>query len=151
MELELKQLESLLESIQNNVSLLANASAFLNDLTDDINWLGFYLIDKNELILGPFQGKVACNKIAIGKGVCGTSYEKKLLLNVPNVHEFAGHIACDSRSNSELVVPLNYNNKCFGVLDIDSTSFNRFSYEDERFFEAAASIIAKNINRVLNN
>lgn len=151
MELELKQLESLLESIQNNVSLLANASAFLNDLTDDINWLGFYLIDKNELILGPFQGKVACNKIAIGKGVCGTSYEKKLLLNVPNVHEFPGHIACDSRSNSELVVPLNYNNKCFGVLDIDSTSFNRFSYEDERFFEAAASIIAKNINRVLNN
>ena len=148
MELEIKQLESLCENINNNVSLLSNAAAFLNDLTDDINWLGFYLIDKDKLILGPFQGKVACNEIAIGKGVCGTSYEKKLLLNVPNVHEFPGHIACDSRSNSELVVPLKYQNKCYGVLDIDSTSLNRFTYEDERFFEKAAEIISINIHRI---
>ena len=148
MELEIKQLESLCENINNNVSLLSNTAAFLNDLTDDINWLGFYLIDKDKLILGPFQGKVACNEIAIGKGVCGTSYEKKLLLNVPNVHEFPGHIACDSRSNSELVVPLKYQNKCYGVLDIDSTSLNRFTYEDERFFEKAAEIISINIHRI---
>ena len=150
MELELKQLESLLESIQNNVSLLANASAFLNDQLDDINWLGFYLIDNDKLILGPFQGKVACNEIAIGKGVCGTSYQRKLLLNVENVHEFPGHIACDSRSNSELVIPLTYENKCYGVLDIDSTSFSRFKYEDEQFLSQAAYIISKNIHRILN-
>ena len=150
METELKQLSSLCESINNNVSLLANCAAFLNDLTNDINWLGFYLIDHDILILGPFQGKVACNEIAIGKGVCGTSYQNKLLLNVPNVHEFPGHIACDSRSNSELVVPLRYENKCYGVLDIDSTSYDRFKYEDEKFFEKAAEIISLNINRIQN-
>ena len=142
----LRQLESLNEGTKNNVSMLSNASALLYDYLDDINWLGFYLINKNELILGPFQGKVACTKIAIGKGVCGTSYEKKMLLNVANVHEFPGHIACDSRSNSELVIPLRYENKCYGVLDIDSTSFSRFTYNDEVLLEKAADIIAKSIH-----
>lgn len=145
MEDFLRQLEALCDGTKNNISLLSNASALLNDELDDINWVGFYLIDKNELILGPFQGKVACTNIAIGKGVCGTSYEKKMLLNVKNVHEFPGHIACDSRSNSEIVIPLQYEDKCFGVLDIDSTSFSRFTYDDEIKLEKAANIIAKYI------
>lgn len=145
MEDFLRQLEALCDGTKNNISLLSNASALLNDELSDINWVGFYLIDKNELILGPFQGKVACTNIAIGKGVCGTSYEKKMLLNVKNVHEFPGHIACDSRSNSEIVIPLQYEDKCFGVLDIDSTSFSRFTYDDEIKLEKAANIIAKYI------
>ena len=145
MEEFLKQLNSLCEGKQNNLSMLANASALLNDYLDDINWIGFYLIDNNQLILGPFQGKVACTNIAIGKGVCGTSYEKRMLLNVKNVHEFPGHIACDSRSNSEIVVPLINNGKCYGVLDIDSTSFSRFTDNDEILLQEAANIISKNI------
>lgn len=145
MEEFLKQLNSLCEGKQNNLSMLANASALLNDYLDDINWIGFYLIDNNQLILGPFQGKVACTNIAIGKGVCGTSYEKRMLLNIKNVHEFPGHIACDSRSNSEIVVPLINNGKCYGVLDIDSTSFSRFTDNDEILLQEAVNIISKNI------
>lgn len=151
MEDFLRQLEALNEGTNNNISLLSNASALLNDYLDDINWVGFYLIEKNELILGPFQGKVACTRIAIGKGVCGTAYEKKMLLNIANVHEFPGHIACDSRSNSEIVIPLRYENKCYGVLDIDSTSFSRFTYNDEVILEKAADIIAKYIHKNLHS
>lgn len=145
MEELIKQLEALCEGSQNNISLLSNASALLNEFLDDINWVGFYLIDNDKLVLGPFQGKVACTQIAIGKGVCGTAYQNKALLNVDNVHNFPGHIACDSRSNSELVIPLIYNGKRYGVLDIDSTSFSRFTYQDEVILQQAADIIAKNI------
>lgn len=145
MEELIKQLEALCEGSQNNISLLSNASAILNEFLDDINWVGFYLIDNDKLVLGPFQGKVACTQIAIGKGVCGTAYQNKALLNVDNVHNFPGHIACDSRSNSEIVIPLIYNGKRYGVLDIDSTSFSRFTYQDEVILQQAADIIAKNI------
>lgn len=145
MENFIAQLESLCSGNQNNISLLSNASALLNEFLDDINWVGFYLIDKDKLVLGPFQGKVACSEIAIGKGVCGTAYLNKALLNVDNVHDFPGHIACDSRSNSEIVIPLIYNGKQYGVLDIDSTSLSRFTYEDEVILQQAADIIAKNI------
>lgn len=145
MEELIKQLEALCEGSQNNISLLSNASALLNEFLDDINWVGFYLIDNDKLVLGPFQGKVACTQIAIGKGVCGTAYQNKALLNVDNVHNFPGHIACDSRSNSEIVIPLIYNGKRYGVLDIDSTSFSRFTYQDEVILQQAADIIAKNI------
>lgn len=145
MENFIAQLESLCSGNQNNISLLSNASALLNEFFDDINWVGFYLIDKDKLVLGPFQGKVACSEIAIGKGVCGTAYLNKALLNVDNVHDFPGHIACDSRSNSEIVIPLIYNGKQYGVLDIDSTSLSRFTYEDEVILQQAADIIAKNI------
>lgn len=145
MEKFIAQLESLCSGNQNNISLLSNASALLNEFLDDINWVGFYLIDKDKLVLGPFQGKVACSEIAIGKGVCGTAYLNKALLNVDNVHDFPGHIACDSRSNSEIVIPLIYNGKQYGVLDIDSTSLSRFTYEDEVILQQAADIIAKNI------
>ena len=145
MENLIPQLEALCEGSQNNISLLSNASAILNEFLDDINWVGFYLIDNDKLVLGPFQGKVACTQIAIGKGVCGTAYQNKALLNVDNVHNFPGHIACDSRSNSEIVIPLIYNSKRYGVLDIDSTSFSRFTYQDEVILQQAADIIAKNI------
>lgn len=146
MDTLLYQLKALIENEDNNISMLSNASALLNETLDDINWVGFYLIDKGKLILGPFQGKVACSKIDIGKGVCGTAYQRKMLLNVDNVHEFQGHIACDSASNSEIVIPLIYNGRQFGVLDIDSTSYSRFSYEDEILLQQVADIISKQIS-----
>lgn len=146
MDTLLYQLKALIENEDNNISMLSNASALLNETLDDINWVGFYLIDKGKLILGPFQGKVACTKIDIGKGVCGTAYQRKMLLNVDNVHEFQGHIACDSASNSEIVIPLIYNGRQFGVLDIDSTSYSRFSYDDEILFQQVADIISKQIS-----
>ena len=148
MENYIPELQSLLNSINNNVSLLSNASAFLNEKFDDINWVGFYLIDKGQLVLGPFQGKVACTNIQIGKGVCGTAYERKMLLNIANVHEFPGHIACDSASNSEIVIPLIYNGKQFGVLDIDSPSYSRFNGDDESILQETADIIS---NYLYNN
>jgi len=143
MEEFLKQLDSLCECSPDKVSLLANASALLNEHLDDINWVGFYLFKNNELILGPFQGKIACTRIQIGKGVCGTSFQNKTVLNVKNVHEFKGHIACDSRSNSEIVIPLHINDTYYGVLDIDSTSLNRFTKKDEDILIKAADIISK--------
>lgn len=148
MENYIPELQSLLNGINNNVSLLSNASAFLNEKFDDINWVGFYLIDKGQLVLGPFQGKVACTNIQIGKGVCGTAYERKMLLNIANVHEFPGHIACDSASNSEIVIPLIYNGKQFGVLDIDSPSYSRFNGDDESILQETADIIS---NYLYNN
>ena len=149
MENFLKQLESLCEGTKNNVSLLSNASALLNEEMDNINWVGFYLYENGKLILGPFQGKVACLEIAIGKGVCGTAYEKKSLINVANVHEFPGHIACDSASNSELVIPLTYEGTQYGVLDIDSPILSRFTIQDEEILQEAANIISKYFNRNL--
>ena len=145
MENFIPELQSLCSGNQSNLSMLANASALLNQHLDDINWVGFYLYDDGKLILGPFQGKVACTEIGIGKGVCGTAYQNKTLLNVDNVHNFPGHIACDSRSNSEIVIPLIYNGKRYGVLDIDSTSYSRFSYQDEVILQEAADIIARSI------
>ena len=141
----LKQLDSICTNNPSNITMLANASALLNEHLDDINWVGFYLYNNNELELGPFQGKVACTRIPIGKGVCGTSFEKKMLLNVKDVHKFPGHIACDSKTNSEIVIPLVYKNTRLGVLDIDSIAFARFTGHDEDELEEAANIIAKHL------
>ena len=139
-----KQLEAVC-SVDNNVTLLANASALLNQFFSDINWVGFYLYSGGKLVLGPFQGKVACTTIEIGKGVCGTAFQKKMLTNVADVHQFAGHIACDSASNSEIVIPLIHEGKRFGVLDVDSPYYGRFSDKDELILEEAANIIAKHL------
>ena len=147
MNVFLSQLESVCSSTVNTVSLLANAAALLNDHLDDINWVGFYLYNNGQLVLGPFQGKVACTTIPIGKGVCGASFQKKMLLNIKNVHEFEGHIACDSNTNSELVIPLIHNGKRFGVLDIDSVSYSRFNGIDEDELQEAADIISKYLNK----
>ena len=126
-----QQLYSLAEDENFYLPVLSNASALLYENLEDINWAGFYLMDKGALLLGPFQGKVACIRIPLGKGVCGTAAKEDKTLLVANVHEFSGHIACDAASNSEIVVPIHCNGKVIGVLDIDSPSFDRFKFEDQ--------------------
>ena len=138
-----KQVEVFCEKVDDKLSFLANMSALINENMSDINWIGFYLLKDNRLHLGPFQGKVACELIDIDKGVCGTSFSTNKLLNVANVHEFEGHIACDNASKSELVVPLTYLDNRIGVLDIDSPIYNRFTIEDESTMSKVASLIAK--------
>ena len=129
------QLEALAESSRNFIPLLSNASALIYENMKDLNWAGFYLVRNEALLLGPFQGKVACVNIARGKGVCGTAYEKDETQLVKNVHEFPGHIACDSASNSEIVVPIHEDGKVVGVLDIDSPLLERFDEEDKEGLE----------------
>ncbi|MDD5791017.1 MAG: GAF domain-containing protein [Erysipelotrichaceae bacterium] len=136
-----RELRGLIEGVNHVVANLANASALINEYLSDINWVGFYLLEDNKLVLGPFQGKVACIEIAIGKGVCGTAASEDRTLLVANVHEFKGHIACDSASNSEIVIPLHKDNKVYGVLDIDSPMLNRFTAEDKEGLELLARVI----------
>jgi len=135
------QLKALSQGVPYQVTNLANASALLYDTLDGLNWAGFYLMRGGKLILGPFQGKPACTQIEIGKGVCGTAVLKNQTICVPNVHEFPGHIACDSASNSEIVIPLHAGGEIFGVLDIDSPLFSRFSPEDQLGLEAFAKAL----------
>ncbi len=137
------------EGIKYEVSLLSNACALLNTYLTDISWVGFYLFKDNKLILGPFQGLVACTEIEIGKGVCGTCAKTRETQTVENVHEFPGHIACDSRSNSEIVLPIIINNNLYGVLDIDSTSFNRFSKVDEKELSKFIEKISKVLKQII--
>ena len=129
--LMIKQLISLSESSKNYIPLLSNVSALIYENMKDLNWAGFYLVKDNNLLLGPFQGKVACVNIENGKGVCGTALKKDEVIRVEDVHKFPGHIACDSASNSEIVLPIHYDNKVIAVLDLDSPLLNRFSLEDE--------------------
>ena len=136
------QLRSLLENESHVIPNLANASALLNLALKGINWVGFYLIRKGELLLGPFQGKPACIHIPIGKGVCGTAVSEGKTQLVPDVHAFPGHIACDSESNSEIVVPIFVDKAIIGVLDIDSPLFNRFDELDRVGLEELACILA---------
>lgn len=143
--LELEQLRALLETERNPIANLANASSFLYNTMNQLNWLGFYLIDGDELILGPFQGKVACTRIRVGQGVCGNAVKLEKTMKIDDVHQFAGHIACDSTSNSEVVVPLWKDNQIVGVLDVDSPYQARFSNQDVQFLEKAAKIIQEAI------
>lgn len=122
---------------------LANLSALLYQSLSDINWAGFYMLQGDVLVLGPFQGKPACIEIPLGRGVCGTAAAEKRNQRVDNVHEFPGHIACDGASNSELVIPLYKGNRVIGVLDIDSPLFSRFSPEDEVALSQFAQIAEK--------
>lgn len=131
-----KQIMAVIEDEQDFIANTANITAILYDAIEDINWLGFYFVKEDELVLGPFQGKVACTRIKVGKGVCGTCVSSKQSQLVDNVHDFAGHIACDSASNSELVLPIIVDGKVKVVLDIDSTSFARFTKEDQVGLEA---------------
>lgn len=132
------QLCALAETDPSAMPLLSNASALLNESLKDINWAGFYLLREDRLVLGPFQGKTACIHIPMGKGVCGTAAAQKKTLRVANVHEFEGHIACDSASNSEIVIPLCQNGALIGVMDIDSPLYSRFTKEDEAELTAFA-------------
>lgn len=122
----LRELKALLEDETDMIANAANMSALIYQSIPNLNWVGFYFLKGNELVLGPFQGKVACTRIMLGKGVCGTAFKEKKILNVPDVHLFEGHIACDSASRSELVVPLYKGELGIGVLDIDSPLLNRF-------------------------
>lgn len=131
----LSQLQALIHDEPNTIANLANASALLNFYLEDINWVGFYLYDGNELVLGPFQGLPACIRIPLGKGVCGTSAERRETLRIQDVHAFPGHIACDAASNSEIVVPIVKDDRLLGVLDIDSPLQGRFDEEDQDFLE----------------
>ena len=124
-------------------SSLSNVAALLGWYLKRVNWVGFYLVDGDQLILAPFHGLPACTRIKIGKGVCGASFKDKKQFNVPDVHKFPGHIACDSASNSELVTPILKNGEVLGVLDIDSPEFNRFNEADNELCNKIAQIVAE--------
>lgn len=136
-----RQLEAVLHGERDWVCNLAQMSALLMQTMPELNWAGFYLLKDGSLVLGPFQGKVACVRIALGKGVCGTAAAKRESVVVPNVHDFPGHIACDSASNSEVVVPLLQSGRLLGVLDLDSPQLNRFDVDDARGLERAVQIL----------
>lgn len=135
------QLMSLSDGVGWDITILSNTAALLWDSLEDINWAGFYLVRGGRLELGPFQGKPACTVIEIGKGVCGTAVAQDRTQLVKNVHEFPGHIACDSASNSEIVVPMHAGGNIFGVLDIDSPILARFDEEDKAGLEAFVRIL----------
>ena len=142
-----KQLQSLIEDEQNLIAILSNTSAILNDNLDQINWVGFYLIENEELILGPFQGHPACVHIAIGKGVCGTAVAEDKTQLVKDVHAFPGHIACDANSKSEIVIPIHVNDEIIGVLDIDAPITDRFTNEDKEGLEVIVKVIEKQLTK----
>lgn len=138
----LRQMESLIQDVPYATANLANISALLWETLPDINWAGFYQLMDGALVLGPFQGKPACIRIPLGKGVCGTAAAEGKTQRVDNVHEFPGHIACDSVSNSEIVLPLYRGGELWGVLDIDSPQLSRFTREDQEGLEEAARRIS---------
>lgn len=140
------KLEGLLSSERDWLASLANASALLFQNLEEINWAGFYLYKENELVLGPFQGKTACTRIKVGKGVCGTAVQERATQVVEDVHTFPGHIACDSASNSEVVVPIIFQDKIIGVLDIDSPVLKRFDELDARYLERFVHMLNKYID-----
>ncbi|MBM7706872.1 GAF domain-containing protein [Chryseomicrobium aureum] len=140
-----KQLDALLDGETNQIANLSNASALLNQFLDDTNWVGFYLMQDGELVLGPFQGLPACVRIAVGRGVCGTAVEKNETLRIEDVHAFPGHIACDAASNSEIVIPLVKDGEVIGVLDIDSPSKARFTEVDQAGLETFVDHLMKHI------
>jgi L-methionine (R)-S-oxide reductase len=134
-ELVIKQLRALLEGESNTIANLANASALLNQFLNEVNWVGFYLMEDGELVLGPFQGLPACVRIPLGKGVCGTAAQNQKTERIEDVHAFPGHIACDAASQSEIVVPIVRDGQLLGVLDIDSPIKNRFDEIDQQYLE----------------
>ena len=136
-----EQIKAISENEKDLIANLSNISACLNEHLKDINWVGFYLMKEGELVLGPFQGKVACIRIPIGKGVCGSAVKERKVLRIDDVHQFKGHIACDGASNSEIVLPIYKNDEVVAVLDIDSPLFNRFSSEDEKILSEITEYI----------
>ena len=146
-ELLIQQAEALTKDCPHLIANLANISSMLFTTLEDINWAGFYLLEEtsDKLILGPFQGNPACIEIPLGKGVCGTAASEDKTQLVPDVHLFPGHIACDSASRSEIVVPVHKNSKVVGVLDIDSPSLSRFTEEDQSGLKKLVSVLEKTI------
>ncbi|PFR34890.1 GAF domain-containing protein [Bacillus cereus] len=144
-ETVIKQLDALLTGESNIVANLSNASALLNQFLDRVNWVGFYVTEGTQLVLGPFQGMPACVRIPFGRGVCGVAAETKTTQLVADVHQFPGHIACDSASNSEIVVPIVKEGAVIGVLDIDSPEKNRFDEVDQRYLEKFVETLLKHM------
>ena len=140
------QIESLLNSDEPLISNLSNVTAVLKSSFDKISWVGFYLLKGNKLFLGPFQGKIACTVIEIGNGVCGTATKNKETIVVDDVNLFPGHIACDSSSRSEIVVPLMKNEIIFGVLDLDSHEYASFNKDDKFYLERICGVITQKLN-----
>lgn len=141
----LEQLNSLLHGEKNQTANLANAASLLNQFLPNINWVGFYLLIDNELVLGPFQGLPACTRINLGKGVCGTAAKEHKTLCVDDVTQFVGHIACDAASRSELVIPLIQKGRLLGVLDIDSPMIGRFDETDRKYLSQFCEILITNM------
>ena len=135
------QLQAITQGVPHKIANLANTAALLWEALENINWVGFYLREGDILILGPFQGKVACIEIPMGRGVCGTAAARGKTLRIEDVHTFPGHIACDSASNSEIVIPLLRDGQVVGVLDIDSPLLSRFTPDDQLGLEAVARVI----------
>jgi L-methionine (R)-S-oxide reductase len=140
-----RDLTALLSGERDLIANAANTSALIYGALPDLNWAGFYLYKSGELVLGPFQGKPACVRIAIGKGVCGTAAERRETVLVEDVHAFPGHIACDSASNSEIVIPLLRGGELLGVLDLDSPKLRRFGAVDQRGLEALVEIFIESL------
>ena len=135
-----------LSSEQDELANISNVTGIIMACVDKLNWAGFYFLRGGELVLGPFQGLPACNRIAIGKGVCGTAVATREVQLIPDVHQFPGHIACDAASNSELVIPIIKDDKVYGVLDLDSPVKNRFTELEKDYFVQLVDILNKNIN-----
>jgi L-methionine (R)-S-oxide reductase len=135
------QLKGLFAGERNGLANTANMCALLYQMLPDVNWVGFYFLQGRELVLGPFQGKVACVRIPLGRGVCGTAAERREILVVPDVNEFPGHIACDAASRSEIVLPLVQDGRLLGVLDLDSPKISRFDHEDREGLQAAVNVL----------
>jgi len=139
------QTEALVSGVPHRIANLANVSALIFGTLEDLNWTGFYLLEGETLVLGPFQGKPACIEIPISRGVCGAAVREDRSQLVSDVHAFSGHIACDSASRSELVVPLHVNGKTFGVLDLDSPILSRFTEADREGMERLARVLEQNL------
>lgn len=142
-----KQVIALIESETDLIANLSNISALLNMELEELNWVGFYLMKDDQLVLGPFQGKPACVRIPVGRGVCGTAVATNTVQRVHDVHEFAGHIACDAASNSEIVIPFSIDGEMFGVLDIDSPKVGRFNEIDEQ----GLTFLMQEVEKLLNS
>ena len=140
-----RQLDALLTDETDIIANLSNTSALLNENLSDINWVGFYLVKNNALILGPFQGKPACVHIQIGSGVCGTAVKHDSIQRVADVNAFPGHIACDANSQSEIVLPIHKNNEIIGVLDIDAPIKDRFSHSDELGLQTIVEVLERHL------
>lgn len=147
-ELVLNQLQALIFDETDIICNLANASSLLYHFLKNVNWVGFYLFKENQLVLGPFQGKPACTRIPLNKGVCGKAATIQEVVYVENVHEFEGHIACDSASNSEVVLPIIINGNLFGVLDIDSFKFNNFNSQQIEFLKEFVEVLKSQLKKI---
>jgi L-methionine (R)-S-oxide reductase len=142
-QLVIEQLSALLDGETDRMANLANASALLNQFLDNVNWVGFYILHTDMLVLGPFQGLPACVRIPYGKGVCGAAIQERKTIRVEDVHQFPGHIACDEASRSEIVIPIIKENDLVGVLDIDSPIISRFDEVDQHYLEKFVEVLAR--------